>query len=70
MHELITGDQVKKVYRKAVLVVHPDKVRDKTGVVLEQLLIVFLCFFVVDGFASTAIGQADLHGTKRSLGRI
>ena len=26
MHELITTDQVKKVYRKAVLHIHPDKV--------------------------------------------
>jgi hypothetical protein len=27
MHDLVTADQVKKVYRKAVLSVHPDKVR-------------------------------------------
>lgn len=27
MADLVTPDQVKKVYRKAVLVVHPDKVR-------------------------------------------
>lgn len=27
MHDLVTPEQVKKVYRKAVLVVHPDKVR-------------------------------------------
>lgn len=26
MHQLVTADQVKKVYRKAVLSVHPDKV--------------------------------------------
>ena len=26
MHELVTPDQVKKVYRKAVLHIHPDKV--------------------------------------------
>ena len=26
MHELVTPDQVKKVWRKAVLSVHPDKV--------------------------------------------
>ena len=26
MHQLVTPDQVKKVYRKAVLSVHPDKV--------------------------------------------
>lgn len=26
MHQLITPDQVKKFYRKAVLSVHPDKV--------------------------------------------
>ena len=26
MHDLVTADQVKKVYRKAVLSVHPDKV--------------------------------------------
>lgn len=28
MADLVTPEQVKKVYRKAVLVVHPDKVRD------------------------------------------
>jgi hypothetical protein len=27
MHDLVTADQVKKVYRKAVLSVHPDKVK-------------------------------------------
>lgn len=27
MADLVTPEQVKKVYRKAVLVVHPDKVR-------------------------------------------
>lgn len=27
MHELVSADQVKKVYRKAVLAVHPDKVK-------------------------------------------
>ncbi len=26
MHQLVTADQVKKMYRKAVLCVHPDKV--------------------------------------------
>lgn len=26
MHDLVTPEQVKKVYRKAVLAVHPDKV--------------------------------------------
>jgi len=26
MHQLVSADQVKKVYRKAVLSVHPDKV--------------------------------------------
>lgn len=31
MADLVTPEQVKKVYRKAVLVVHPDKVRQKTG---------------------------------------
>lgn len=27
MHELVTPEQVKKVYRKAVLHIHPDKVK-------------------------------------------
>jgi curved DNA-binding protein CbpA len=27
MNELITDEQVKKAYRKAVLYIHPDKVR-------------------------------------------
>ena len=26
MHELVTDEQVKKIYRKAVLHIHPDKV--------------------------------------------
>lgn len=29
MADLVTPEQVKKVYRKAVLVVHPDKVRGR-----------------------------------------
>lgn len=33
MADLVTPEQVKKVYRKAVLVVHPDKVR---GVVTRE----------------------------------
>lgn len=31
MSELVTPDQVKKYYRKAVLVVHPDKVQWFSG---------------------------------------
>lgn len=31
MADLVTPEQVKKVYRKAVLVVHPDKVRQMMG---------------------------------------
>lgn len=30
MHDLVTADQVKRVYRKAVLSVHPDKVKKLT----------------------------------------
>ena len=30
MADLVTPDQVKKYYRKAVLVVHPDKVQDNS----------------------------------------
>lgn len=32
MADLVTPEQVKKVYRKAVLVVHPDKVRPQDSV--------------------------------------
>ena len=32
MHQLVTGTQVKKMYRKAVLSVHPDKVHDTSKV--------------------------------------
>ena len=28
MHQLVTGDEVKKIWRKAVLVVHPDKLTE------------------------------------------
>lgn len=34
MADLVTPEQVKKVYRKAVLVVHPDKVRQTVMIVL------------------------------------
>lgn len=30
MHQLVTADNVKKMYRKAVLSVHPDKVNKNT----------------------------------------
>ena len=36
MHQLVTADGVKKVYRRAVLVVHPDKVRPPAGLRLSQ----------------------------------
>lgn len=32
MADLVTPEQVKKVYRRAVLVVHPDKVRGQKNV--------------------------------------
>jgi hypothetical protein len=41
MHELVTHDQVKKVYRKAVLHIHPDKVR---RIYFNLLLEVFFLF--------------------------
>lgn len=48
MADLVTPEQVKKVYRRAVLVVHPDKVREQKNVtdLLEhqQFLDTFLCF--------------------------
>jgi DnaJ-class molecular chaperone len=31
MHQLVTPEQVKKMYRKAVLSVHPDKVSETYG---------------------------------------
>uniref|UniRef100_A0A673KY58 DnaJ (Hsp40) homolog, subfamily C, member 6 n=1 Tax=Sinocyclocheilus rhinocerous TaxID=307959 RepID=A0A673KY58_9TELE len=37
MADLVTPEQVKKVYRKAVLVVHPDKVRDALVQCQEKL---------------------------------
>ena len=38
MADLVTPEQVKKVYRKAVLVVHPDKVREmRAGGLTEDL---------------------------------
>ncbi|OQV17255.1 Cyclin-G-associated kinase [Hypsibius exemplaris] len=38
MHELISADQVKKVYRKAVLVVHPDKLGGSPHEALAKLI--------------------------------
>jgi hypothetical protein len=50
MHQLVTPDQVKKVYRKAVLSVHPDKVRIWY---LYFLLRVFIELFgYLDGWGS------------------
>ncbi|CAF0957547.1 unnamed protein product [Rotaria sordida] len=42
MHELVTPDQVKKVYRKAVLHIHPDKLRDDPNEELARLIFVEL----------------------------
>lgn len=46
MSELVTPDQVKKCYRKAVLVVHPDKVQYCCGLFsfLQTLLV---CLFLL-----------------------
>ncbi|KAK3091567.1 hypothetical protein FSP39_020845 [Pinctada imbricata] len=38
MHELVTADQVKKMYRKAVLSVHPDKLADSPHFELARLI--------------------------------
>lgn len=44
MADLVTPEQVKKVYRKAVLVVHPDKVRKiMSGGLRPNKLIIFGC---------------------------
>ncbi|CAF3608260.1 unnamed protein product [Rotaria sp. Silwood1] len=42
MHELVTPDQVKKVYRKAVLYIHPDKLRGDPNEELAKLIFVEL----------------------------
>lgn len=50
MHQLVTPDQVKKVYRKAVLSVHPDKVRSYMMLIIfckYHLLSFFFCFSVL-----------------------
>lgn len=51
MADLVTPEQVKKVYRKAVLVVHPDKVRvlDWTQVVAHYKIFCYdtLSFFLI-----------------------
>lgn len=38
MHELVTADQVKKMFRKAVLSVHPDKLHDDPNEALAKLI--------------------------------
>lgn len=44
MADLVTPEQVKKVYRKAVLVVHPDKVKKiMSGGVRRNKVIIFTC---------------------------
>jgi curved DNA-binding protein CbpA len=42
MHQLVTADQVKKVWKKAVLVVHPDKLTDHPQVNLARMIFVEL----------------------------
>ncbi|CAF0853451.1 unnamed protein product [Adineta steineri] len=42
MHDLLTPDQVKKVYRKAVLHIHPDKLRGDPNEPLAKLIFVEL----------------------------
>ncbi|CAF1107828.1 unnamed protein product [Adineta ricciae] len=42
MHDLLTPDQVKKVYRKAVLYIHPDKLRGDPNEPLAKLIFVEL----------------------------
>lgn len=39
MHELVSADQVKKAFRRAVLVVHPDKVSFKVNILNEHFVI-------------------------------
>ena len=42
MHQLVSGNDVKKVYRKAVLCVHPDKLTDHPQVELARMIFVEL----------------------------
>ena len=42
MHELLTTDQVKKVYRRAVLHIHPDKVIEWSFSILHVFLSLLL----------------------------
>ncbi|CAF0801102.1 unnamed protein product [Didymodactylos carnosus] len=42
MHELLTPDQVKKVYRKAVIYIHPDKLQDDPNKDLARMIFVEL----------------------------
>ncbi len=42
MHELVTHEQVKKVYRKAVLHIHPDKVKKKNFLLILKKKNIFL----------------------------
>ncbi|CAG5134697.1 unnamed protein product, partial [Candidula unifasciata] len=42
MHQLVTPDQVKKVYRKAVLSVHPDKLTDDPHQPLARMIFIEL----------------------------
>ena len=49
MHQLVTADEVKKVWRKAVLVVHPDKLTDHPHINLARMIFVELNEFGVEG---------------------
>lgn len=55
MADLVTPEQVKKVYRKAVLVVHPDKVRASLFVVRKAWIKVFGCLGIGEDCSAIAI---------------
>ncbi|KAL5021015.1 hypothetical protein ScPMuIL_000170 [Solemya velum] len=42
MHNLVSANQVKKMYRKAVLVVHPDKLQDSPNLTIARMIFIEL----------------------------
>jgi hypothetical protein len=55
MHEVVTGDQVKKWWKKAVLAVHPDKLTDHPQINLARLIYIEL---------NAAIKQFEAEGQQ------
>ena len=66
MHQLINPDQVKKYYRKACLVIHPDKVNIYRQLFRRCDIILFLG----DGRTARESSEGHIYGGERGVQRF